>query len=157
MDNLGTVWAGTTGVQVNLAGTHCVRIVNDGTIAGGREGVWAVGGGGTAVTIHNRGLIEGGDYSVRGFGNADTLVNRGTLRGDVLLHDGDDRYDGRWGILEDGEVSGGEGVDTFLPGSGDETINGGNGFDTLDFRGSAGPARLARRRFGHRARRRRPY
>ncbi len=46
---------------------------------------------------------------------------------------GSDTYDDRGGTVE-----GDDGTDRFLPGLGEEIIDGGAGWDTLDFRGSDG-------------------
>jgi Ca2+-binding RTX toxin-like protein len=150
--------------------------VNDGIISGGRFGIHVRSGDGS-LSIENQGTIEALDgYAlflgseidkVKNFGvisesiylglGNDTLVNRGSLSGDVLLSGGDDRFDGRWGTVDgnlfggegldsfdlrsssmEGKVNGGAGKDTFLPGAEDEVIDGGLDYDVLDFRGSAG-------------------
>jgi Ca2+-binding RTX toxin-like protein len=62
------------------------------------------------------------------------IVNSGTITGRVLLGIGADRFDNREGTVS-GEVYLWDGPDTFLPGLGEETVSGGLGRDTLDFRG----------------------
>ena len=97
------------------------------------------------ITVVNQGHIWGGDLAYDGLGGSkgrDTLLNRGVLTGDVALGGGEDRFDNIGGWLE-GEVRGGAGRDTFLPGDQAETLRGGAGFDMLDFTGSPEGLRLA--------------
>jgi Ca2+-binding RTX toxin-like protein len=74
--------------------------------------------------------------------NADEIVNSGTIKGDVYLNAGNDLYDGRLGHMPDGWVNLGTGNDTayggtddetFVPGAGDDLIDGGGGSDTVRF------------------------
>ena len=69
----------------------------------------------------------------------DVVINNGTITGAVYLSGGDDIYDGRNGTV-DGEVDGGDGVDTLYGGAGAEAFRGGAGADVL--RGGAGADRF---------------
>lgn len=64
-----------------------------------------------------------------------SLINRGTIAGDILLGPNDDLFDGRLGQLA-GTVSGGDGRDVLLAGAGGQTLAGGYGDDFLS--GGAG-------------------
>jgi hypothetical protein len=131
--NHGLVSSTQVGVSLQ-ADAGLSRLTNDGTISGGATGVLVtdVQSIGMAEVV-NFGLIEG-PTAVKNGDSAVKVVNRGTLEGNVTLGGGHDRFDNRGGIMAQGVVFGGDGQDTFLPGSGEEIIYGGSGFDTLDFR-----------------------
>ncbi|HEY0044053.1 MAG TPA: M10 family metallopeptidase C-terminal domain-containing protein, partial [Allosphingosinicella sp.] len=62
---------------------------------------------------------------------ADTLINRGLVRGELRMGEGDDLVDTAGGIL-DGKVDLGWGDDVFLGGAGDENVLGGRDADRLE-------------------------
>ncbi len=89
-----------------------------------------------SARLNNAGTIRGGLGSFNGNDTADLVTNRGTMVGQVLLNDGDDRFDGRI----EGHVFGGNGADLIDGNGGDDsldgaanndTINGGSGRDTI--------------------------
>lgn len=143
---------------VNFEGLN-PTLVNRGTMTG-VYGVFFDGEGGRA-TVTNYGKIHTESDSVSAgaairtsllnfgtifsntgsafFGDAlrDTVVNQGTIIGDINLSLGNDIYDGRGGRVI-GNIFGDNGRDYFRLGSTVETIVGGGGFDTLDFKATAG-------------------
>jgi Ca2+-binding RTX toxin-like protein len=134
--NHGTILGNDYGVTFATTGNlYNVAIANSGLISGGKDGVWIHGD--RLARLTNTGTIEGVEHSYRGFANEDQVVNRGVMLGDVELHGGRDLYDGRGGRVE-GNISGGDGNDTFRPGAAEESIYGDGGFDTLDFRTTSG-------------------
>ena len=145
-------------MAVMLRGTS--TLVNAGQITGSAYGIGLQTGTGSGAWLHNSGSIGGGDIAILRGGAADrapitlineghiwggiaydgldsstgkdTVVNRSILTGDVLLGGGDDRFDNIGGWFE-GIARGEAGNDTFLPGDQAERLDGGKGFDTLDF------------------------
>ncbi len=67
------------------------------------------------------------------------VQNDGEIRGTLRLEEGDDRYDGRAGLIT-GAVDGGAGNDELIGGAGAEDLRGGLGADRLE--GNAGDDRL---------------
>ena len=131
--NYGTI-TGDTAIDAISNGR--IRIDNYGTLKGT---FYAIDSSfGTAVgreTVTNRGQIDGDVYLGDG---ADRLVNRGLLVGTVNMGAGDDAIDNRGGTI-DGLIMMDEGVDTFMPGASEETVNGGGDQgDKLDFSKSSG-------------------
>lgn len=108
------------------------RIENSGVIAGGFVGIYHLNL--ENIVIENTGLIMGDTAAIDSSSSRMVLLNRGTIIGDVNLGGGNDVYDGREGTITAGIVAGEEGDDVFRPGRGVETIDGGLGTDTLDFR-----------------------
>ena len=121
-------------------------VQNYGSITGGDTAILRHSARDSAdITVVNQGHIWGGDLAYDGLAGSkgrDTILNRGVLTGDVALGGGEDRFDNIGGWLE-GEVRGGAGRDTFLPGDQAETFRGGAGFDMLDFTISPEGLRLA--------------
>lgn len=70
------------------------------------------------------------EYPSAGAGSGVLLVNNGLIEGDVRLNIGEDRYDGRSGIVG-GTVYGNAGNDVLLGGSGSDSLFGDAGNDTL--------------------------
>jgi Ca2+-binding RTX toxin-like protein len=138
------------GVIEGLGGGPAVRffdgltsnaLVNSGSIRSTADAI-EVSNGTQAISITNTGRIEAGaDW--RAFDSNATstasIVNRGTMVGDVLLGLGHDLLDSRSGTIS-GTVSGGDGNDRLWTGSGANTLFGGAGYD--DLRGGAGADRL---------------
>jgi Ca2+-binding RTX toxin-like protein len=77
----------------------------------------------------NKGTVLGDIHDGSG-GGGDTLINRGTIAGDVILHAGTNILDSSHGHLL-GTVMGGTGADTLIGGVDDDTLSGGLGIDTL--------------------------
>ncbi|QHQ36147.1 calcium-binding protein [Algicella marina] len=119
---------------VQVSGTNAL-IHNTGNIIGSTEGVLFDGSNGG--TLINTGDIRAtvGPRAVTGGDGSETVINGGTLTGNVLLGNGDDRYDGREGTTT-GTVFGGGGGDTLLGGTAADDLNGGFGADVI--RGGVG-------------------
>jgi len=137
--NHGLIDGGVTAIGVEGLGMGTTHIYNAGVLHAGLVGIWKFGS--EALALRNTGIIEGGNASVAGSTAADTIRNLGQMFGDVVLKDGNDLYDGRGGSIE-GTIFGDAGNDTFRLGAGIETVDGGAGWDTLDFR-SGGAIRVA--------------
>jgi hypothetical protein len=76
------------------------------------------------LQVDNSGLIWAkGDAFFDGVGSIDTIVNTGTIQGDVKLGGGQDLFDSRKGLV-DGEVYGGSGNDRLYTGLGSQQIYG---------------------------------
>ncbi len=115
------------------------EIENTGLIVGGGTGIGLIGGEATSSKVVNSGTIIGKDYNaLQGLEGTDLVTNTGVLDGDVSLRGGNDRFDNWNGTVVNGSIFGGNGDDIFLPGLGAETIKGGAGVDTLDFRSGGG-------------------
>jgi len=117
------------GVDVTFAGTTVVT--NYGTITADKYGIW-IQYGTAATSFINFGTVESGLGSFRGGEGIDIVTNRGIMRGDVTLGNGDDTYSSTNGRVI-GTIFGGNGDDTFVVGNKIERIDGGDGRDTLDF------------------------
>ncbi|MBP1859670.1 calcium-binding protein [Rhizobium herbae] len=137
IDNRGSIWSAGTGIEIRAkspAGVFSTtEISNNGII----EGNTAVANKSTdALYLVNMGTIEGATYAFSSqSGAADTIINDGTILGDISLGKGSDRYDGSLGVL-DGTVFGGDGQDFLIGGKGDESFIGGADADDID--GGAG-------------------
>lgn len=111
VDNAGAIAAGI-GIQFT---DHGGDIVNraDGIVSGA-IGIATATIAGEKVRTVNHGLIGGTDAAYAGTGaGIDVIVNRGKLRGDISLGDGDDVFNTAHGRLN-GKVSGGAGSDTYF-------------------------------------------
>lgn len=137
--NYGLIDSEVYAIHLRGEGNGATEIRNAGVIHGGFIGIFAAVF--EALAIRNTGEISGGTFSVLGAGGNDFLRNSGQVFGDVSFGSGNDTYDGRGGSIE-GAIFGDDGDDMFRPGLGIETINGGTGWDTLDFR-SGGAIRVA--------------
>lgn len=142
VENDGHVIGFETGIRL-LGGNGTVStIVNRSVVIGNKVGIFrdVAGSGSVAdtVVIANSGSLRGTEaaIAVHDWADARELVeNRGHIYGDVALGLGADSYDGRGGTIE-GRVLLGAGADRARPGAWRETMDGGAGTDTLDFRGS---------------------
>jgi len=137
--NYGLIDGSQAAINVKGPGVGTTHIYNAGVLHAHAFGIWY--GGSEALSLRNTGTIDGGIASVVGSTAADTIRNLGQMFGDVVLKDGNDLYDGRGGSIE-GTIFGDAGNDTFRLGAGIETVDGGAGWDTLDFR-SGGAIRVA--------------
>src|SRR3954447_16292212 len=69
--------------------------------------------------------------AIAGSSGADTMINDGTIQGDVQLGGGNDSFDGHAGTLS-GAVYGVDGDDVLTGGGGGDTLDGGAGDDVID-------------------------
>ncbi|WP_173947728.1 hypothetical protein [Microvirga terrae] len=120
--NSGTIVAGVMGIYVESSG----NVTNSGLIQAGSSGVTFASGD---SFLSNTGTIVA-QTAVFGSFDRDTLLNQGTIQGDILLNEGDDLYDGLTGMVTD-VVNLGRGNDIAYGGSGIETLVGGDGKDSL--------------------------
>lgn len=131
--NSGTIQGEGAGMQVH--GTGTVVVNNSGTILGGPEGITNLYSSALSTAVlrlTNTGVVQADMFSVRSGNSADIIINRGTLNGDVVLNNGADRFDNRGGIVH-GTVDMGLGNDSYIAGASIETVDGGDGVDTLNF------------------------
>jgi len=136
LNNAGSISGGYWGVRLEAAENI---VTNSGSISGS-IGIEAVHSDQTLV-INNTGLIKGtGDAAVSGaYYGSTTIVNQGTIEGDIILGSENDMYDGRGGaitgtiFLGDGDDTayGGGRSETFFTSFGDDFVDGGAGIDTL--------------------------
>ena len=154
--NTGTIFGQTGGILT--AGLGQINLVNSGLISGLEYGItnftFSYNFPANSVSIVNSGTIEGSTAAIRTGSLADTVVNTGQIRGDVLmgdaidsfvnragtvdgdihLGDGNDRYVGT-GANVTGAVYGDAGADTFFGNqNAADVFVGGADVDTLDFR-----------------------
>ncbi|MCG8504237.1 MAG: hypothetical protein MI755_06500 [Sphingomonadales bacterium] len=112
--NNGSIRADLTGIAIlNIDAFNDGSIINRGTITGDADG----DGNGVAIDASAAQVDL-------------TVLNTGSLNGDVLLGDGNDRFDGTDGRV-DGEIFGDGGQDTILGGTTADRIDGGSGDDML--------------------------
>ena len=160
--NNGAIAEGSDNRITNLAGGTIIATSSEGAgvrVSGGGNGTVVSNAGTiTALTwfgvdfdtlgpsetarLINTGVIEGLAGAFRGNDSADTVINRGTMIGQVDLGLGDDSLDGRGGQVN-GVVSGGDGndrldfrgaglvSDALLGGLGSDTVLGTNGDDLI--------------------------
>jgi Ca2+-binding RTX toxin-like protein len=130
VENMGLIRA-DRGIALDTFASGQIQITNRGTIFTSGDSVHSDS---AAVVLQNFGtIVSEAGYSFVGYAANDRVINRGDMRGSIFLEDGSDRYDGRGGTLQ-GTIYGNGGNDRFLPGAGAESIEGGTGIDTLDFR-----------------------
>src|SRR3954451_8647787 len=72
-----------------------------------------------------------GTTAIAGSSGVDTMINDGTIEGDVQLGGGNDSFDSHAGTVS-GAVYGFDGDDTLTGGSANDTLDGGAGDDVLD-------------------------
>lgn len=111
LTNSGRITGDTYGVFADADGT-VIDNLKGGKITADTTGVGLFGEG-TAV-IHNAGLIKAGVAISDGAADT-TIVNKGTIDGNVFLGAGDDVFNTRKGEF-DGQVNGGDGDDTYIIG-----------------------------------------
>lgn len=135
LENHGTISGGSIGAYMDSAAAGTTRILNSGTITARDFAIQTESV--TTNVLTNLGLISADVYSYFSFNVAsDSIINRGTMIGNISLGDGTDTYDGRGGSII-GTIYGGSGTDTFIAGNSAENFDGGDGVDTLDFRAGA--------------------
>ena len=135
--NAGTVTS-ANGAGVFFGG-DADTLNNTGAIAGKANGVLVRTTDDFTLTNAIGGAITGTNAFNSTGGSDDTIVNAGTLTGNVRLGSGDDLYRGQTGTVT-GTVFGGRGNDTITTGKGSELIDGGTGDDRL--RGGQGADNL---------------
>lgn len=107
--NAGEISGGTSGILAYGQQT----IVNTGLVAGS-IGVDCVGVAGRGLILRNAGTIEGTSTAFRGGEFGDSVINSGSLLGDVLLGAGDDSFAMKAAGEITGKVRGGFGNDTYI-------------------------------------------
>ncbi|MGB4828724.1 MAG: calcium-binding protein [Paracoccaceae bacterium] len=138
--NYGSITGNPTAILHSGGATDTLIVVNRGTIIGG---------------FYSDGSIFGGYYSGDSKNSVDIIQNRGEMIGKVVTGGGDDTVDNRYGSIRfdidmgdgndryvaldhgsvDGVVYGNGGADTFFGNQTSvERFSGGDGVDTLDFR-----------------------
>ncbi|MGF1551933.1 MAG: hypothetical protein ACFBWO_05435 [Paracoccaceae bacterium] len=130
-------------------------VVNTGLIRASADSDAAVGlriEDGVALDgeIVNRGSLVASEVAIdaTGAGGGLDVVNRGFIAGDVLLSEGDDRFEGASGrvvgAIDGGgghdEIVGGRSRDEISGGAGDDTLTGGEGRDTFVFAPNDAPS-----------------
>ncbi len=136
--NRGLISGDDAAVEFQGAGIgNRSRMVNEGVIASSDLGIHINGSGDSLIRNEGRIVIGTlGNFAFLGNGGQDVILNSGRIEGDVILQFGNDIYDGRGGRII-GQITGGGGDDTFrLSNRFAETVSGGSGIDTLDFRGN---------------------
>ncbi|MDQ2090905.1 hypothetical protein NO357_13430, partial [Marimonas arenosa] len=108
--NFGSIFALNTGVLLNGASAY---LANSGQIQAEDTGVSVRADTGESTYFSNTGTVQGRLASVRGGFSNDTVINSGTLIGDVRLGAGNDSFDNRGGTVV-GDVFGGAGNDTYI-------------------------------------------
>ena len=84
----------------------------------------------TANLITNGGLIKSADIAIQGNSTSDRIENTGTIKGKIVLGDGDDMFDNRGGTI-DHAVDGGAGNDFYVFGTTKFAIIDSSGNDTI--------------------------
>lgn len=131
LTNAGLINAYGSAVSAIVLDNSTMSITNSGTMYGRVSGIWHKFGNGV-LNFTNTGTVESPNASYLGGASSDNVTNRGLMIGRVDLGDGVDLYDGRSGRVT-GVIFGGGGDDRFVGGNYADNIDGGDGFDTLDF------------------------
>lgn len=133
----------STGYGIELGGANAgtlSSIHNSGTIRADSIAIHKFSGG-ESLFVENSGVIRGGDLSFYAQGSgSSTILNTGTMTGQIILGSGDDSYDGRKGVLQGPLVAGsgndalqlGSGADQVQGDAGADRITGGQGADLID-------------------------
>jgi Ca2+-binding RTX toxin-like protein len=131
--NTGTIHSGAAGIDI--AG-YDLTVQNSGDISSDGVGVSINSQPGAKATFINTGTVSGALYGMFGSHGADSVINSGSITGDVLLYADSDSYDGKGGIVH-GLVDGGEGNDVLKGGGHVDHLAGDTGHDVLTGRGGA--------------------
>jgi Ca2+-binding RTX toxin-like protein len=135
--NAGLIASSEQAIFINTLNQFNTVVVNNAlaTIRGGTAAIEVHLG---TISLDNRGVIIGRILIDSAAAFADTVTNRGTIKGAVFFNDGNDVFKGKGGTS--GAVHGGNGGDTLIGGShvdslfgdlGGDTLNGGGGNDRL--------------------------
>ncbi|MGO4389392.1 calcium-binding protein, partial [Microvirga sp. 2YAF29] len=139
LTNFGFIGGKNEGVRLE---GYVTTTYNEGTISS-QSGTAIVLDGGFApagrvgrMSLLNTGMIFGGGlsakYAIQGMNGNATIVNSGTISGNVVLGSGDDSFDNRDGTLVNGTISLGDGNDRIWSGNGNDGIITGKGADSID-------------------------
>lgn len=131
--NNGTILATGSGLSLFVRDAGTTTVTNNGYINGDLFGIWNKFGTGV-LNVTNTGVIESAGAAYFGGIGTDNVTNLGSFKGDVLLNAGNDLYLGQGGVVF-GLIHGGDGDDRFVLGNAPDKVDGGYGFDTLDFSG----------------------
>ncbi len=129
IDNAGAIQG-----AVIAASLRDITLTNPGSITAGLPSDDAIALTGGAAKLTNDGTINGAIHLTDA---ANSLINHGTILGAIYLGAGNDFIDNHSGQIE-GPIQFGAGNDRFIVGDVHNRIDGGSGYDTLDF--SQGPA-----------------
>lgn len=129
--NDGTIIANGSGLSLFVRDAGTTTVTNNGFISGDKFGIWNKFGVGV-LNVTNTGTIESPIAAYFGGTATDNVTNLGTFIGDVKLNGGQDVYIGLGGSVI-GTIHGGDGDDRFVLGDAADQVDGGFGFDTLDF------------------------
>ena len=128
--NAGTIEAYGSAASLNVRDGGTTTVTNTGALTGRVSGIWHKYGLGTLVVL-NSGTITSPNHAILGNESADLITNNGTMTGVVDLAGGNDMLDNRGGTIF-GAIIGGAGDDLFFLGTTAESIDGGEGYDTLN-------------------------
>jgi serralysin len=136
LENAGRIISAGSAVVMDAAAIGIVStIVNEGTIRStDGAGVYVYTTALGVMELYNTGRITGAKNAYEnsaGTPVVDRVYNEGVMKGSVVLGAGDDLYDGRKGVVQDGVIDGGIGTDTLRGGKGAETLVGGDDADKL--------------------------
>lgn len=129
--NHGTILSSGSAMSLFVRDAGTTTVTNTGYMFGEKFGIWNKFGIGV-LNVSNTGVIESNGASFFGGTATDNLTNAGIMKGDVLLNGGNDLYVGTGGVVY-GIINGGDGDDRFVLGTAPDKVDGGFGFDTLDF------------------------
>ena len=121
--------AGAIQGAIIAASTRTTALTNTGSITAAVPSGDAIALTGGAATVTNDGAINGAVHLTNA---ADKLINHGTILGALDLGAGNDFVDNHAGDIE-GTIQLGAGDDLFIHGAVHNRIDGGSGYDTLDF------------------------
>jgi Ca2+-binding RTX toxin-like protein len=130
--NAGSLHSTQLGVVLGGDASTLVTVVNSGSIVG-TAASFRVLLDGMGLNLSNTGAVMGAVDLHNG--GPSSILNSGSISGDVLFGPEADSFDGRNGLLT-GLLSGGGGADTLTAGGGDDLIDGGASADRV--RGMAG-------------------
>jgi hypothetical protein len=134
--NEGRIRGVTRGIDHLLSGLSTSGLTNHGLIsATNGAAVDLSGTASTSAVLGNLGTLIWSHRSYAGVYGVDTVTNRG---GTVELGHGNDQFDNRGGSVVGGTIAGEAGEDSFVMGQGAETVLGGDGRDTVDYRSGGG-------------------
>jgi Ca2+-binding RTX toxin-like protein len=134
IENSGEIRSYQTAVFIRSQENSTVStVLNDGVIKGEVRGISFDSDASSVTKIVNTGLISAttaiGSDSGENLGQ-DTVINKGSIVGQIKFDAGDDKYDGRSGSIK-GEIFGGAGIDTILGGKEKNIFLGDGGADKL--------------------------
>ncbi len=124
----------TSGSVIKLGGTS--EVSNTGTISGTLDAIVATSLSiSESLTLFNSGTITAPDDAIGAGSGADSVINLGTIWGDVALGAGADTYRANGSGVTEGLVEGQAGNDTLLGGDLADDLDGGGDDDKLVGRG----------------------